>query len=86
MLDVLCEKYTALKEDAIRTAFVRPISFYDGSLYYSFYERLGGVVSHLSKVFNQELLDRIGADGVMSVVAGAESRPIIPSDISICDL
>lgn len=63
---------------------MRPISFYDGSLYYSFYERLGGVVSHLSKTFNQELLDRIGEDGVISVVAGAESRPIVPSDMSIC--
>lgn len=81
---MICDKYTLFNAKAVQTSLVRPINFYNGSLHYSFYERLGGVVSHLTKAFNQELLDRIGEDGVVSVVAGAETRPNVPSDMSIC--
>lgn len=85
VLDVLQQKFAAAGSGATAPIqAVRPIHFYDGTLSYSSYDRLGGILSYLTKTYNQELLDRIGEAGVIRAVAESEARPTVPSELSIC--
>lgn len=87
VLDVLQQKFSGTAAGvgpAAPIPAVRPIYFYDGTLSYSSYDRLGGVLSYLTKTYNQELLERIGEAGVIRAVAESEARPNVPSELSIC--
>lgn len=61
LLDVIQSLYAnELSECA---AFVPPCTFYDGSLQYFHFDRVGGVLTHLQRHYRQELQARLGSDG-----------------------
>lgn len=66
--------------------YVLPQYFYDGTLVYSHFDRLGGLVSYLNKTFRAELIDMLGEEAANAVAPDLtdSSRPIVQSDMSIC--
>lgn len=56
--------------------------FYSGKLYYTHLDRIGGVVSHLNKLYRQELLTNLGENHpvLRQELAGQADN----SDVSIC--
>lgn len=44
------------------SAFVPPQTFYDGSLQYFHFDRVGGVLTHLKRHYRDELLARLGSE------------------------
>lgn len=60
LLDVLQTLYANELPDS--TAFVSPQTFYDGSLKYFHFDRVGGVLTHLQRHYRQELMTRLGSD------------------------
>lgn len=61
LLDVIQSLYAnELSECA---AFVPSRTFYDGSLQYFHFDRVGGVLTHLQRHYRQELQARLGSDG-----------------------
>lgn len=60
LLDVLQTLYA--NELPNSTAFVAPHTFYDGSLKYFHFDRVGGVLTHLQRHYREELLTRLGSE------------------------
>lgn len=60
LLDALQTLYANELPDS--TAFVTPQTFYDGSLKYFHFDRVGGVLTHLQRHYRAELLARLGSD------------------------
>lgn len=60
LLDVLQTLYANELPDSV--AFVAPQTFYDGSLNYFHFDRVGGVLTHLQRHYREELVARLGSD------------------------
>lgn len=60
LLDVLQALYA--NELANCAAFVVPDTFYDGSLKYFHFDRVGGVLTHLQRQYRQQLITRLGSE------------------------
>lgn len=61
-LCILIDVLQALFSDECpdKPAFVIPKTFYDGSLQYFHFDRVGGVLTHLQRFYRQELIERLG--------------------------
>lgn len=68
--------------------YVLPQNFYDGTLTYSHYDRLGGLFSFLKKTFRTDLVERLGENAAttMQVPIDTTNRHsnANQSDMSIC--
>lgn len=60
LLDVLQSMYAKDQPDS--DVFVHPKTFYDGSLKYFHFDRVGGVLTHLLRQYRQELTTRLGSE------------------------
>lgn len=60
LLDVLQSLY--VNELSNSSAFIAPQTFYDGSLKYFHFDRVGGVLTHLQRHYHSELMARLGSD------------------------
>lgn len=60
LLDALQTLYANELPDS--AAFIAPQTFYDGSLNYFHFDRVGGVLTHLQRHYREELVARLGAD------------------------
>lgn len=58
--------------------------FYAGKFYYTHLDRIGGVVSHLNKLYRQELLDKLGENHSALRQEPASQAESENSDVSIC--
>lgn len=65
--------------------YVLPQNFYDGTLTYNHYDRLGGLVSFLKKTFRTDLVERLGENAATNVQASNDqANQPSESDMSIC--
>lgn len=62
LLDVLRSLFEV--ECPNKNVLVVPKTFYDGSLKYFHFDRIGGVLTHLQRHYRQELMSRLGDDFV----------------------
>lgn len=49
-------------EGGDKRAFVEPSCFYDGSLNYFHFDRVGGVLTYLKRHFHSDLVQRLGGE------------------------
>lgn len=66
--------------------YVLPQNFYDDTLTYRHFDRLGGLVSFLKKTFRTDLLERLGDNAANTDQAPIDTanQPSVQSDMSIC--
>lgn len=85
LLDVLQQLFAEeLEKSADRKCYVTPKNFYDGTFLYNNYDRVGGILVHLRKLYRKELMELLGEDhSVTSIPEVLHNNET--SDFSICN-
>lgn len=88
MLDVLRGQFASNALADPEPAHVRPIYFYNRTLSYTSYDRIGGLYSFLAKTYSVELAKRLGESvpsAGQDVVDLADMQTTsVPSNTSLC--
>lgn len=80
-----CGKTLFAEEHPDKSPYVQPLLFYDGSLKYYHFDRVGGVISYLRKNFRSQMIARLGEDH--NAITQPEPPNFMRSDLSdICKL
>ena len=80
LLDVLQQILKKEHYEHGKPDYVQPQIFYNGTLNYYYYDRVGGILSHLKKVFSKELSEVLDESQDDSELANDST------DFSICKL
>lgn len=83
LLDVL--KALFAEECADSPAIVTPNYFYDGSLKYFHFDRVGGVLSHLNRQYRNELTARLGGEH-SALQPNADQTPSTFNGVELSDI
>lgn len=83
LLDVLRTLFNV--ECPSKNAIVIPKTFYDGSLKYFHFDRVGGVLTHLQRHYRQELVSRLGDDSAL-VDSDSEQLSGIYNGVELSDI
>lgn len=83
LLDTLKSSFDSECND-IATVYVPTCKFYDNSLQYYHFDRVGGVLSHLKRHYRQQLVDRLGSNH--SVLQSGDIRQNNLDDLELGDI
>lgn len=79
-----CIKMLFEDEHPERGPYVTPLMFYDGSLKYYHFDRVGGVISYLRKTYRAQMVAALGEDH--NAITQPEPPNFMRSDMSdICN-